>query len=458
MVRRREAAFAALAGVLALGVGRAEPHHGVVFDAGSSGTRIHVYTWESGGAHGSFDLISDDLLKIKPGLSAYKDTTSTAGESLQPLLEYAYEHIPETKRKSAAAYLMATAGLRLVGEAKKDAILKSVCDKLGSSAFIFQCGWATLLSGYDEGLYGWVTVNYLMKVMNSAKQTTYGTIDLGGGSVQIVFEPSAQTPLPAPYLANVPMADGSKQVYVKSHLGYGLDEARRSIASVVAKEGKMLHPCMPIGWTGSVTTTGGGEVEMKGVGKYAACVQLIESIFPKAECPLAPCSIQGSFQPKLVGEFIGFSYMYDRTKQIGLIDDDPQVYGEQKMDLAAIKSGAARMCALKSDAMHAKFAKHPELDKSQNFCGDAVFISALIEHGFGFAPETLFTMTNKINSIEIVWTLGAMIAKYNESHAGGSSAIWAVAILGALVLAIVLCFRKSLFGGYGLLPFRYNTL
>jgi hypothetical protein len=181
------------------------------------------------------------------GLSAFKETTSAAGESLQPLLDYAYEHIPEDRRKTAPAYLMATAGLRLVGEENKDQILKSVCDKLAAAPFVFQCAWATLLSGFDEGLYGWVTVNYLMKALSTPKSTTYGTIDLGGGSVQIAFEPDAKASLPAPYLAAVPLPGGEKRVYVKSHLGYGLDEARRSIAAVVAKEGRMLHPCLPSG-------------------------------------------------------------------------------------------------------------------------------------------------------------------------------------------------------------------
>jgi apyrase/ectonucleoside triphosphate diphosphohydrolase 5/6 len=49
------------------GLADAELQYGLVFDAGSSGTRVHVYTWQSGGEHGPFDLVSDDLLKIKPG-------------------------------------------------------------------------------------------------------------------------------------------------------------------------------------------------------------------------------------------------------------------------------------------------------------------------------------------------------------------------------------------------------
>lgn len=500
--------------------------HGLVFDAGSSGTRVHVYTWKSGGANGNFNLVSDDLLKIKPGarrlscgpaprprslrspattrprapcatlragLSAFKDSPGAAGDSLSPLLTYAYDRIAEDKRTSAPAYLMATAGLRLVGEDKKDEIIRSVCDKLGGTPFTFKCAWATLLSGYDEGLYGWVTVNYLMKALQSAEQTTYGTIDLGGGSVQIVFEPRAGAALPEPYLASVPLPGGEKRVYVKSHLGYGLDEARRSVAAVIGNAGKRVHPCLPAGkrasralarapatpasgprvtrsagaarasrcflragYRGEVTTTGGGSVEMKGGGNYAACVKLVESIFPRAECPLAPCSIQGAYQPALSGEWVGFSYMYDRTKQIGLLDDDPQVYGEQKMDIPRIKQAAQRLCALDADVIRAKYAAHPEPDKAHNFCGDVVFIAALLERGFGFSPSTVFRMTNKIDSVEIVWTLGAMIAKANErmSGSGGPSSLLAISAVALVVLLVLVRFRKSLFAGYGLLPFR----
>eukprot|EP00900_Chrysochromulina_parva_P000045 jgi/Chrpa1/10040/Chrysochromulina_OHIO_Genome00017798-RA len=70
--------------------------YGIVFDAGSSGTRIHTYTWKTGGGgpKNEFDLVSDDLLKIKPGLSAFKDSPQAAGASLAPLIEFAKQKIP----------------------------------------------------------------------------------------------------------------------------------------------------------------------------------------------------------------------------------------------------------------------------------------------------------------------------------------------------------------------------
>ena len=124
--------------------GVATTRYGIVFDAGSSGSRIHVYSWSTGGGgpKNDFNLIDDDLLKIKPGLSAYKDDPGAAGASLRPLLEHAKKRIPPALVSSAPAFLMATAGLRMVGEAKKDAILASVCTELAASGFTFKCEWA----------------------------------------------------------------------------------------------------------------------------------------------------------------------------------------------------------------------------------------------------------------------------------------------------------------------------
>ena len=110
-------AYAALASAAPVG----KSHYGIVFDAGSSGTRIHVYTWRTGGGgpKDAFDLVSDELLKIKPGLSAFKEKTSEAGASLAPLIAHAKKKVPPELVATTPVFLMATAGLRMVGEAAK---------------------------------------------------------------------------------------------------------------------------------------------------------------------------------------------------------------------------------------------------------------------------------------------------------------------------------------------------
>jgi len=214
--------------------------HGIVFDAGSSGSRIHVYTWKTGGGgpKDAFDLVEDDLLKIKPGLSAYKDRPGEAGASLAPLVAHAKKKVPADAVATTPVLLMATAGLRMVGESAKDAILKSVCAELSTSGFLFRCEWATLLDGREEGLYGWVTVNYLLDALyaQAPPKESVGIIDLGGGSVQIVFPTPAASKAPAGYSQRLDFGGRKHDVYLKSHLGFGLDAARNAALDLLVSK------------------------------------------------------------------------------------------------------------------------------------------------------------------------------------------------------------------------------
>lgn len=49
-----------------------------------------------------------------------------------------------------------------------------------------------IMDGKEEGVYAWITVNYLLnRIGNSEGESreTAAVMDLGGGSTQIVFEP-----------------------------------------------------------------------------------------------------------------------------------------------------------------------------------------------------------------------------------------------------------------------------
>lgn len=66
--------------------------YAIVFDAGSTGSRIHVFKFEQDG--GQLKLISDTFEQLKPGLSSYADDPAQAAASLQPLLETALKTVP----------------------------------------------------------------------------------------------------------------------------------------------------------------------------------------------------------------------------------------------------------------------------------------------------------------------------------------------------------------------------
>lgn len=63
----------------------------VIIDAGSTGSRVHIYQYKVSGAGLATVKQPFNSLKVTPGLSDYADQPQSVGESLGPLLEYAYK-------------------------------------------------------------------------------------------------------------------------------------------------------------------------------------------------------------------------------------------------------------------------------------------------------------------------------------------------------------------------------
>jgi len=82
----------------------------IVCDAGSTGTRLYIYSIDSNG-----ELTTITGKKAKPGLSSVQP--DDAAEYLLPLIEDADRHIPPEVRSRVPIYVIATAGMRLLPQA-----------------------------------------------------------------------------------------------------------------------------------------------------------------------------------------------------------------------------------------------------------------------------------------------------------------------------------------------------
>lgn len=121
------AAAAAAATASGGGGGSGEEVYNIVIDAGSTGSRIHIFKFRRPkGGNGDLQLVSDTFEQLKPGLSAFKDAPARAADSLKPLLALAVKTVPEPLRAATALSLKATAGLRLLPGGKAEAILEAV--------------------------------------------------------------------------------------------------------------------------------------------------------------------------------------------------------------------------------------------------------------------------------------------------------------------------------------------
>jgi hypothetical protein len=147
--------------------------YALMVDAGSTGSRIHVYRFRIC-ASAIPKLEHESFHSLQPGLSSYASDPRGAAESLRPLLQAAVDEIPAEERGCTPISVKATAGLRLLGERESAEIVGeverslrdewpfSVVGKPGSGEGV------GIMDGKDEGVYAWITINYVSPFPSSS--------------------------------------------------------------------------------------------------------------------------------------------------------------------------------------------------------------------------------------------------------------------------------------------------
>lgn len=417
-----------------------DPEYVVMIDAGSTGSRVHVYEFDT--CYSPPKLNNEVFKMLKPGLSSFDTDTDGAAKSLDPLMKEAMTTIPEKQRSCSPVAVKATAGLRMLGEEKSKNILAAVREHLEKNyPFpVVEGDGVSIMNGDDEGAYAWITVNYLLgNIGSSEKIPTAAVFDLGGGSTQIVFEPSfknGEKMVEGQHKREINFGDRDFELYQFSHLGYGLMAGRNKVNGLLVsnaiRSGKLSKggstakvtidsPCVPPGSTakdvevklenGDVYT-----VDFKGVETTSGasvgfqCRALAEAILKKdADCKTAPCSFNGVHQPSLVRTFkessdlYVFSFFYDRTNPLGM----PSSFTLQELsDLARIvcNGETAWTSALSSiDGSVEKLQEEPQ------WCLDLSFQVALLHTGYDIPLQRELKTAKKIANNELGWCLGASL-------------------------------------------------
>src|ERR1700728_1002264 len=169
----------------------------LMIDAGSTGSRIHVYQFNNCGSSPELEDETFKMTEKNPngsGLSSYPDDPEAAAKSLDVLMDVAMTAVPENMRACSPVAVKATAGLRRLGIEKSEKILEAVRHRLETSypfpVVSKEENGVAVMDGSDEGVYAWITTNYLLgKIGGPDHSETAAVFDLGGGSTQIVFEP-----------------------------------------------------------------------------------------------------------------------------------------------------------------------------------------------------------------------------------------------------------------------------
>ncbi|XP_021573541.1 ectonucleoside triphosphate diphosphohydrolase 6 isoform X3 [Carlito syrichta] len=323
-----------------------EVFYGIMFDAGSTGTRVHIFQFTQ--PPGETPSLTHETFKaLKPGLSAYADDVEKVKEVFK------------------------------------------------ASPFLVGDDCVSIMNGTDEGVSAWITVNFLTGSLKTPGRSSVGMLDLGGGSTQITFLPQVEGTLeasPPGYLTALRMFNRTYKLYSYSYLGLGLMSARLAILGGVegqpAQDGKeLVSPCLSPSFKGEwehaeVTYRIAGQKEVASLHEPCAnrVAEVLRNKVHRAE-------------EVLQVDFYAFSYYYDLAASIGLIDTE--------------KGGSLVVGDFEMAAKYVCRTLETRPPRSPFACMDLTYVGMLLQE-LGFPRDKVLQLTRKIDNVETSWALGAI--------------------------------------------------
>ncbi|RVE65410.1 hypothetical protein OJAV_G00116270 [Oryzias javanicus] len=408
--------------------------YGIVLDAGSSHTALFIYRWPADKQNGTGVVTQHAECHVKgKGISSYAGQKGEAGKSLVDCLDQAVRDIPKAKHQLTPVYLGATAGMRLLNKSnpqQSDQILKEVGDKIKSYPFKFE--GAAILSGQDEGAYGWVTVNYLSENFikygfigrwMSPGRTTVGALDLGGASTQITFATRERVEEKQNTMKML-LYGQTYSLYTHSFLCYGINQVyMRMLAHVVKSQGyvqSVTNPCYPadVNSTLKMEEVFGSPcteehkpkpynpeatLTVKGSGNYQQCEENMSHLFSFKDCPYSQCSFNGVFQPNVTGNFMAFSTFFYVHSFLQKLTGTPVNSPQQ------LQEATQTVCSMTFSQMSSRV---PEMSRFlKNYCTASMFIKTLVLKGYAFDNSTFpqISFQKKAGGTSVGWALGYML-------------------------------------------------
>ncbi|XP_077407331.1 ectonucleoside triphosphate diphosphohydrolase 1 isoform X2 [Vanacampus margaritifer] len=428
--------------------------YGIVLDAGSSHTTVFIYEWPAEKDNNTGRAQQKHACNVKgPGISSYAGTPWKAGQSLRECMREAEENIPEKRHAQTPLYLGATAGMRLLemkNSSASEEVFRAVSETLQTFPFSYQ--GARILSGQDEGAFGWVTVNYLderlkqvltqdspvavcfvfhrpacaahptlMPVCARAQGLkTTGALDLGGASTQISFVSKVFDGAESPgNSVTFRLYGNDYNLYTHSFLCYGKDQALRMALAHHTQSGppSIQDPCVHPGYVATKDYSelydspcvsdrkprGAPESFLHtGKGNFQQCQDVVRSLFNFSQCKYSRCSFNGVYQPPLQGLFGAFSAYYYTMSFFNLTDTS--------IPLDTVKERIARFCATPWQQVK---LQNPgtKLKYLVGYCFAGTYLITLLTDGYNFTSQTYSNINfiHKIKGSDAGWTLGYML-------------------------------------------------
>lgn len=334
--------------VLCLATFALRAEHAVMIDSGSTGSRVFIYQIVGN----KITLV--DKLKVEPGLSKFENKLGEVDAYLKPLIDFAKKTLGEGARfTETPIVLQATGGVRALSLKGQNDVIASAQQALNHSGF--KAPKAEVIQGVQEGIYQWISINYLRGSLTDTTKPTAGLVEMGGASMQVTFlkqEPLLVSPI-------------DPQLYSVSYDGFGETAAWNRLGSKACKK-------IPL--------------------SYAKCRNYLQK------------SLNEIRQPKLQGDF----YLVDNFEQLASLLKLEKI-SSKILDQLGPATCRKTLRKLKSELRH-----ESEYYLSK-ICFDTAYMSVVLEK-IGFKRERELIAAKHIEDTALSWTLGTLYDQMSSSQ------------------------------------------
>ncbi|MGQ3891031.1 multidrug DMT transporter permease [Legionella sp. CNM-4043-24] len=343
-----------------------------VVDAGSTGSRLHVYSYDLDANQAPVNITERWSKKSTPGIASLESQKSALDASLDSLFTGLTIH-------NIPVYFYATAGMRLLPQPRQQKMYALIRDWFDHQSDV-QLVQAKTITGSDEGLFGWLAVNYQTGGLTN-ERALVGVMDFGGASVQISFPVTDSSSLDPDSLRQVHVNGQRLTLFVRSFLGLGQTE--------VAHQFLNSSPCFSTGYE-----LPDGQLAQ---GNAYACERNVSTLVKSVH------QVDGVVQPGIsrttVSDWYAIGGMVEMAKGPLFSFREQQFTSEQLLN-----KGDAQVCQQPWSSL---IASYPSDDYLYGDCLFSSYYYALMVEGYGLRPDQNIQYLSANQQSD--WTLGVVL-------------------------------------------------
>ncbi len=353
-------------------------HCVAIVDAGSTGSRLHIYAYDLDSQERPIAIEQLWSKKVKPGLASIEPNQAAIDAYMNNLFDQAPE-------QNIPLYLYATAGMRLLSESKQH-----VYYNLLNHWVETQTQWTLMdvktISGSQEGVFGWLAVNYKLGALQSANQPLAAVMDMGGASVQVSIPVEHSDLIDAHNRVEVNAYDKHVTLFVHSFLGLGQTELSHQYLND--------KYCFPVGYPLPDDASGEGQASIcqQDISRLINLVHHVDNIVKPvvANNPATP--------------------WYAISGVSMLVQSQPFYFKNDQFTSQDILNQADQgLCQQSWQTLNARFFGN---DSTYMSCLSASYYYALMVNGYGLQPtQAIHYMASQD---EPDWTLGVVIEQSSK--------------------------------------------